>query len=103
MSSFVFRETAYWSSLGEACEQQGQLEAAAEHFGRALSLQPELWQPWFNLGKVRQRQGNLEDAVACYREAIRLNPDEPAAHNNLAIALVGPDCRFHENLKEAYS
>ncbi len=103
MANFVSRETAYWSNLGEVCERQDQLDAAAEHFGRALGLQPELWQLWYNLGNVRKRQGHFQDATTCYREAIRLNPNDAAIHNNLAIALVGQDCRFHENLEEAVS
>jgi len=101
MSAMVSSETAYWCNLGAACEKQGQLEAAAEYFGRALNLQPEVSELWHNLGNVRKGQGNLQEAVACYRRALGLDPSNAAAHNNLAIALIGNDGRFHENLKEA--
>ena len=72
--------------LGQALEQQGLLERAAESFGRATALDPQLADAHNDLGEVLLRLGRTDAAIASCRRALALRPRFAAALGNLANA-----------------
>lgn len=67
--------------------QEAQWQAAAEWFGRALALRPDLVKAINGLGIVHKRLGHNDQAVAFYSRAMQVDPDNLEAHYNLAILL----------------
>ncbi len=65
----------------------GQVEAAAQAFGRAALLAPSNAQAHGNLGVTLRRLGRVDAAITSYRRALALNPDDLAMHSNLGNAL----------------
>jgi tetratricopeptide (TPR) repeat protein len=72
--------------LGQALEEQGLLERAAESFGRATALRPEFADAHNDLGEVLLRLGRVEAALESCRRALALRPRFAAALGNLANA-----------------
>jgi tetratricopeptide (TPR) repeat protein len=72
--------------LGQALEEQGQLERAAESFERATALRPEFADAHNDLGEVLLRLGRVPAAIASCRRALALRPHFAAALGNLANA-----------------
>lgn len=81
------RSSTYSLSLGEYLETQGDPDAAAEVYRRAIANMPDLEVAYFDLAAVQVRRGQLDDGIANFRQAIYLNPDDAKAHLNLALAL----------------
>ena len=71
---------------GQALEDQGLLEQAAESFGRATALRPGFADAHNDLGQVLVRLGRTEEAIASCRRALALRPNFVAALGNLANA-----------------
>jgi len=65
----------------------GDLRAAAEAFGRALTLDPRFQRAHYQLGNVCQDQQLWADAEHHFRAALALSPDHAEAHNNLGVVL----------------
>lgn len=72
--------------LGQALEEHGQFERAAESFGRATALNPEFADAYNDLGAVLLRLGRTDEAIASCRRALALRPRFAAALGNLANA-----------------
>jgi tetratricopeptide (TPR) repeat protein len=66
---------------------QGRLDAAIEHYRKAITLEPEYAEAYYNLGIALQGLRRIEDAVECYRKALALKSDYTEAHSNLGSAL----------------
>ena len=66
----------------------GELDAAADMYGRILAVAPEQPDALHFLGVLRHQQGRSDDAVDLIRKAIALAPDVPGFHNNLGNVLV---------------
>lgn len=73
--------------MGVLAGQQGQLAAAVELIGQALSRAGRHPLMLCNLANVLKDQGELSGAVALYEEAIERDPNYVPAHLNLADAL----------------
>jgi tetratricopeptide (TPR) repeat protein len=71
---------------GQALEDQGLLERAAESFGRATALDPEFADAHNDLGEVLLRLGRTDAAIASCQRALALRPRFAAALGNLANA-----------------
>ena len=76
------------TNLATALGEQGDTVGAAEHYRRAIALQPDYAPAYNNLGVMQRASGNLEDAITTYRQALALKGDYPDAHYNLANALL---------------
>jgi tetratricopeptide (TPR) repeat protein len=72
--------------LGQALEERGLLERAAESFGRATALNPAFADAHNDLGEVLLRLGRTDAAIASCRRALALRPRFAAALGNLANA-----------------
>ena len=71
---------------GQALEEQGLLERAAESFGLATALNPEFADAHNDLGEVLLRLGRTDAAIASCQRALALRPRFAAALGNLANA-----------------
>ncbi|RFA29404.1 hypothetical protein CAI21_10110 [Alkalilimnicola ehrlichii] len=69
-------------------EQVGQLEAAAQAYTVAVQTWPDSLPAWVGLGNIHYRQARYAQAAAHYQTALRYHPQSPAAHHNLAWALI---------------
>lgn len=65
----------------------GNLEAAAEAYGRSLSLMPDAVTVYNNLGAALNRLGSPDVAVPYYKRAIAAFPDNQPIYGNLSRAL----------------
>jgi tetratricopeptide (TPR) repeat protein len=88
---------ADWFALGLEAQEQGELQAAAELYARALevSAEPELF---FNLGNVLYELGREAQAAERYLQAVEADPEFAEAWNNLgnSLAAIG---RLEDALK----
>ncbi|MCI0521666.1 MAG: tetratricopeptide repeat protein [Chloroflexi bacterium] len=74
----------YYLVFAELQERQGQPQAAAETYRRAIAAGWADYRAWRHLGRLLAAQEGGEEAAAqALREAIRLYPCSPAAYNYL--------------------
>ncbi len=76
------------TNLAVALQTDGRTDAAAEHYKRAIALQPAYAPAYNNLGVMQRATGNIDEAIATYRQALLVKGDYPDAHYNLANALL---------------
>ncbi|HIJ85959.1 MAG TPA: tetratricopeptide repeat protein [Magnetococcales bacterium] len=84
--------------LGIIYQQKGDMDAAIDHFMRALRLaQGPLPQPliatepqltWNLMGIACHQLGHLPEALVCYQQALAIQPNYPAALSNYGFALM---------------
>lgn len=74
-------------SLAVAHHGKGELEAALNHYSRALALDESHAPTWSNLGVALKTLGRIGAAEACYRRALALDPKDPGAWTNLGNVL----------------
>jgi tetratricopeptide (TPR) repeat protein len=75
--------------LGLIAMRVGNLNAAAELFGRSLSINARNVDCHFDMAQVLQAIGRTHDAMDHFRQATALKPDHLGAHVMLADMLVG--------------
>jgi len=76
------------TNLASALQTEGKVQQAAEHYARAIELQPDYAPAYNNLGVLQRSMGRADDAIATYRRALSLKGNYPDAHYNLANALL---------------
>jgi superkiller protein 3 len=64
---------------------EGNYDAAAIEFKKAITIDPKFSDGYYNLGKVYSQLENYHEAEKYYSEAIELSPDNHRYHYNLAI------------------
>jgi tetratricopeptide (TPR) repeat protein len=77
------RNAQEWMDKGNAAAQEGDYEAAAEAFERAVIATPEDARTRYNLALAHQYLGDAELAIAGYRRAIDLDPQLIDSYINL--------------------
>ena len=82
--------------MGRSAREMGRLDAAEEHFLRAMQLDPDDATPVLDLAGLRARQQRGEEADELLRRARELRPHDPATLQNVAEAL-----RKQERYEEA--
>jgi arylsulfatase A-like enzyme/Flp pilus assembly protein TadD len=75
------------SVMGGIYFAEGDLDKAAEYFGKTLRLSPDSAENHLDLGVVLAQMGNIDDSLDHLAEAVRLDPNSGAAHNNLGNVL----------------
>ncbi len=76
------------TNLASALQAEGQTDAAASHYARAIALQPDYAPAYNNLGVLQRASGRVDEAIATYQLALQQKGDYPDAHYNLANALL---------------
>ena len=72
------------SNISGACYQGlGQLEIAAEHYEKAVTINPSYYKAHFNLGGIFQELGKLSASIASFEKALFIKPDYAEANNNI--------------------
>lgn len=92
-----------WARLGDAYEQVGRVDDAANAYRQAIALKPSAGY-YNNLGGILGRGGKTEDAMAAYQKSAELDPANAAqAWRNAGITLynVGKMKEAVEPLKKA--
>ncbi len=70
--------------IGRASKQTGRLDAAVEHFQRAIELDPHDTDPIDRLALLHYEQRRYEDAHRLYQRMLEIEPDNVQAISNLA-------------------
>ncbi len=65
----------------------GCVAEAAEHYRRAVEIDPAFRRAWYNLGCVCNEQGREADAVPCFRRSLELDPAHAPSYHNLGQSL----------------
>jgi tetratricopeptide (TPR) repeat protein len=74
-------------NLGVAFGASDRYDEAAEHFEKALQIDPNFYDGLVAMGVTRAHQGRLPEAIEYFQAAIRSQPGAPKAHVQLAHAL----------------
>lgn len=74
---------------GQTAALEGNFQAAASAFRRAVAADPDDALAHANLGSALSELGDAEGAIREYREALRLKPDDSLSHFNLGVVLAG--------------
>jgi Flp pilus assembly protein TadD len=80
-----------WVRLGDWHRRAERFEAAAEAYGRAISVAPEgpgSWGLWFLRGSMKERAKDWPGAEADLRKALALSGNEPVVLNYLGYSLL---------------
>ena len=73
--------------MGRAAQELGRSEAAAQHYERALQLDPRDAEALDRLAMVRFGQQRYETALALYRRLVEIVPGDAQTHANIGAAL----------------
>ena len=76
------------TNLAVALQAEGRPADAAEHYRRAIAIQPDYAPAYSNLGVTERAMGQVDKAIQTYQQALSVKPDYPDAHYNLANALL---------------
>jgi tetratricopeptide (TPR) repeat protein len=76
------------TNLGAALQEGGRLDAAIEHYRRAVAIKSDHAPAYNNMGTALRAQGRVDAAVAAYERALETMPDYAEAHFNLGNALM---------------
>lgn len=72
--------------LGELARQEGNDQAAINHFTHATRLDAGFFDAFIGLGRTLLAGDHAADAIRPLEAAVKLEPDSPLAHFNLATA-----------------
>lgn len=90
--------------LGRAHAELMEYHRAADAFGRAVALRPELVSAWYHLGVVRLNRNDLDDAQAALLRAVELDDNHAGAQFALAVCLArqGDEARARLALQRSF-
>jgi tetratricopeptide (TPR) repeat protein len=75
------------NNLANMYYEDGKVDAALNHYQKAIDLNPNYPEAHDNFGMALERKGQMEDAIVQFKKTIELNPEYVDAHTNLGIAL----------------
>ena len=73
--------------MGETARENGQPEAAAEHYKHALELDPHHWEALHWLATLRAEQQRYDEMLELLQRLLALHPNDAATYSNMGIAL----------------
>jgi Flp pilus assembly protein TadD len=76
------------AGLGGIAASNGNLDGAASHYQRAISMAPEFGLARINLSDVYRRLGDEEAGATVLREGLRLVPDDATLRHSYGLLLV---------------
>ena len=80
-----------YNNLGIALAANGDYQAAAEAFRKAIQLKPKTVKPYYNLASILVLQDRLDEAVELLKITLHKAPANHLAHNNLALIYMRQD------------
>jgi tetratricopeptide (TPR) repeat protein len=97
-----FPQAVTENNLGIALQAQGRLDAAAEHFQRAIAFRNDFTPAYNNIGLVLRAQGRADEAMKTFGRAIAARPGYPDSYYNLGVELQarGEHARAIEQFRE---
>ncbi len=81
----------FFYELGCTLEQRRRYDHAAEHYRRAIQIQPEFAAAHLGLARLARGQGRLNEAAATLRSSLELCPRDAALYAELAAVLEAQD------------
>ena len=72
---------------GNRERQKGNIQAALEHYQKALRIDANFYPALNNMGTLFERQGNHAQAMEDFLKAAKINPDDGEAYINLGHVL----------------
>jgi tetratricopeptide (TPR) repeat protein len=75
-------------NAGLAFLNQGRLDEAAKHFGRAITINPYYADAHYNIGQIELRKKHCAAAVTAFRKCLEIDGGMADAHFALATSLV---------------
>lgn len=88
MSPDMLRAHTY-ANVGAVVEEEGDLEAAADQYSRALRINPGSARANQLLGGLLHRVGSSEAALPYLERAVEADPGDPRIRNEYGVALAG--------------
>lgn len=85
------------NNLGNAQQQQGDLNAAIASYNKTLELKPNFPDAHFNLGVALQKQGDLKGAINSFNRTFELKPTFPNLQINLIDAYYNLGFSLHKH------
>jgi protein O-GlcNAc transferase len=73
--------------LAIVLQNSRRVEQSAEHYRRAVEIDPRLRRAWYNLGCLLNAEDRDAEAVPCFQQSIALDAAHAASHHNLGQAL----------------
>jgi hypothetical protein len=80
---------AIHNNLGMALEQVGRRAEGAQHFQKAVEVDPQSFKGYWNLGDAAFMDGQYLEAIVQYEHALALSPGNPLLEKQLARARTG--------------
>ncbi len=77
----------YWTDLGDAFDDSGDLASAIAAYRKALDIEPDRDYFWNILAAALQRSGDVKGSVEAFRKALAINPGDAQAWYCLGPAL----------------
>lgn len=71
--------------MAALAEQAGNIDAARQHYQKALASEPTNTKVLRQYGRLEDRQGRLAEAEKLYQQAVAANPSDSASLNDLAL------------------
>ena len=73
--------------MGQAAQENGQPEAAAEYYTHALEMDPRYMKALRWLGRLRNEQQRYDEALELFQRLVAIDPSDAVALGNMGIAL----------------
>jgi Tfp pilus assembly protein PilF len=74
-------------SAAAVMEQNGQLDAAREHYRKVLAMEPANRAALIGVARLHHRANALNEAIAAYQHALKIVGNDPVILNDLALCL----------------
>ena len=93
LTRLVPQSAIYWSNLGTALRDAGELREAEEAYQKAVDLEPTFYGAQVNLGYLLLESGKFPEARDTFLAAHQLDPDSPEARIYAAQTCIALDNR----------
>jgi len=72
---------------GHTALAMGEMEEAAQHYRKAVQLDPNLADAWQSLGMALVKLEKLDEAIEVLQKLVQLKPKDQLAYSSLSLAL----------------
>lgn len=72
---------------GHMALAMGEMEIAAQHYRKAVQIDPQHCEGWQSLGMALVKTDRLEEAISALQRLVELQPKDQLAYSSLSLAL----------------